>query len=746
MMIPRRKDFWFLCILTGIICAFFLKFFYPSPQLLVTPDFGQSDSLSSYTNKLILSDGLKQNRIPFWTSTFGGGYPIYASGGLGTFYLPNFILFRLLPPIYAYNSILVLCVLMLAWGMYAWFRTLKHPPPIAAFGALTLALSGYVITQMTHIVIIQGLSLFPLLGFLTYRLIKNTSWTNCALLGFVLSQQILVGFPQSVFITLLFLLFYALYLLLQQKKKASAVFRFFLGIVIGIGLSAVQLLPSLEYYSNLTTKDFTLSNATYYSFPFKQLATIISPFLLGNPKFGTYPPFAQFEGSIFWENTVFIGVVPVIILAVGLLNLLRRMMRGKERLFSANSAFFAIVLGVAFLLMTGKHSPLYILYSVWPFNMFRVPSRFTWIFVVALVVLCTNALNTLTLKLQHVRQRTVCIVFLCVLQVILTFSVWYSYHALEPYTAWTAPPSFSAFVRPGTYTFAVGAEKLHNDTFLTRGWQSVHEYYFSRNTFTPDKTALFGVRQYDDYAGRRLKRPDIINSYLDSAVSFNESDATISATALKLLSVNAVGNITSVRPIRQTGIREVAKLSAENSQTIYLYENTGAVPVVSVATDIVSANTVQEAADMLTSETFIPEKSVLRENASAYTVKPNPDMLLQTTSIHDGAYDITVRSSPKRAVLVVAQTYFPGWKARIDGISVPVFPVNIRQTGVELPEGNHRIEVFYSPDSFKTGLLITVGFFAVTVGLAVFEYLFHTRHIRPKTVLPSLRLPGNHGT
>jgi hypothetical protein len=54
-----------------------------------------------------------------------------------------------------------------------------------------------------------------------------------------------------------------------------------------------------------------------------------------------------------------------------------------------------------------------------------------------------------------------------------------------------------------------------------------------------------------------------------------------------------------------------------------------------------------------------------------------------------------------------AQSYFPGWKAYIDGKSTPIYLVNGVIQGIEVPPGEHTIRFVYDPLSLKIGALLT---------------------------------------
>lgn len=66
--------------------------------------------------------------------------------------------------------------------------------------------------------------------------------------------------------------------------------------------------------------------------------------------------------------------------------------------------------------------------------------------------------------------------------------------------------------------------------------------------------------------------------------------------------------------------------------------------------------------------------------------------------------------APADAVLVLADTYYPGWKAKVDGKEVPIFHADYMFRGVQIPEGKHSVEFTYSSRPFNIALvLFTLG-------------------------------------
>jgi hypothetical protein len=57
--------------------------------------------------------------------------------------------------------------------------------------------------------------------------------------------------------------------------------------------------------------------------------------------------------------------------------------------------------------------------------------------------------------------------------------------------------------------------------------------------------------------------------------------------------------------------------------------------------------------------------------------------------------------------LVLSDTYFPGWKAYLDGNPVKIFRANYNFRAVSIPPGKHEVKFVYHPMSVKLGVLIT---------------------------------------
>jgi uncharacterized membrane protein YfhO len=59
--------------------------------------------------------------------------------------------------------------------------------------------------------------------------------------------------------------------------------------------------------------------------------------------------------------------------------------------------------------------------------------------------------------------------------------------------------------------------------------------------------------------------------------------------------------------------------------------------------------------------------------------------------------------------LVLADTYYPGWRAEVDGAETEILVANHAFRAVALELGKHTVVFEYAPISFQIGAWITLG-------------------------------------
>ncbi len=737
-----KRDILGVVTIGVVVIVFFARLFSPEPQLIVTPDFGRSDAWHfSFATKFALAQSLKREELPLWEPRMGMGLPLVAEGQVGALFLPNLVLFTVIQnPVVAYNATYVALFLIVGWGMYGWLRVIGCSRLASLFGAVTVVFSGQTIPRLPHHTLLESLSMTPLVLALGHVVLTKTSGIWISIFAIALSQQLFTGSPQPVLLALLMIGIYTI-------ASRGSIGRLAIGILLGIGLAAIQIVPSAEMLRESTSPGgFSPDEASYYSFPLVHLKTLVSPFALGNPKLGTYPPFTAFDGSIFWENNLFIGWLPIVLLVFGL------------------RKWSAATLLLSFLLMLGKHSPLYLLYSVWPLNLMRVPSRFAWVFLLVMVTAASWAMTRVTAGKTWVRMLAAMLIAVHGYQLMTT---WWNYHAIKPARDWlTATPFMERIKDANGPIRTIGAEATHNAWFLTEGWRgNLDRYQFLTNALAPNSNLYWDIRQTDVYAGRFLKRPSLVESLLGSEIKLSESVATISAQGKRLLDMYHAEVIVSSLPLDMETPLAAWAATTSAGIPITAYRNPDALPRAYLTTQTVVAPTLTKAAEALAHPSFIPGNSVLVHDESRTLqrdIKPRRKDLFDSHSsppqaagysgkVRDESHRINEKGGgsvaitnerPSRvvmranvtaetAILVFGDTYYPGWQATVDGQPAEIFPVNIKERGIRLTKGAHTIVWEYHPKSVQLGAWISLLSAALIVGYLVWHAGIRTHRAVP---------------
>jgi uncharacterized membrane protein YfhO len=89
--------------------------------------------------------------------------------------------------------------------------------------------------------------------------------------------------------------------------------------------------------------------------------------------------------------------------------------------------------------------------------------------------------------------------------------------------------------------------------------------------------------------------------------------------------------------------------------------------------------------------------------ASATTAASRP-----VVTYEDSRHLVIEAEAPQDGFLLLADTFYPGWTARVDGGATPVYRANLSVRGIRLPKGRHEVRFTYDAPGFMSGLLITL--------------------------------------
>jgi len=162
-------------------------------------------------------------------------------------------------------------------------------------------------------------------------------------------------------------------------------------------------------------------------------------------------------------------------------------------------------------------------------------------------------------------------------------------------------------------------------------------------------------------------------------------------------------------------------LSAGTLQLVYqaedgwIYKLPHALPRAFLVPQVLIAADAPDSLRMLVDRSFTARDAaiVIGEKAAAQTALPigdspglAPDS--EATIVSDRLNEIVIEAvTPCPSMLVLDDSWGPGWKAYVDGGEQPVFRVNYAFRGVVVPEGKHQVVFRYRPAALIAGLWIS---------------------------------------
>jgi hypothetical protein len=143
----------------------------------------------------------------------------------------------------------------------------------------------------------------------------------------------------------------------------------------------------------------------------------------------------------------------------------------------------------------------------------------------------------------------------------------------------------------------------------------------------------------------------------------------------------------------------------------------------------------EEAVEIVSSPQFDPKQEVLLEGGSPSAGGAAPFTPAEVREQTPERVDVRV-DAPADGYLVLMDSFYPGWKATVDGQPVEIRPANWMGRAVPVTRGSHEVQLRFQPASVRVGLFVTLAALAGCLAGGV-----ATRGTRRR----SEEEPGNHG-
>ena len=91
-------------------------------------------------------------------------------------------------------------------------------------------------------------------------------------------------------------------------------------------------------------------------------------------------------------------------------------------------------------------------------------------------------------------------------------------------------------------------------------------------------------------------------------------------------------------------------------------------------------------------------------------------MSAQVDQIVDGRITVTANSE-RGGFLVLSETYYPGWRARVDGEVTAILRTDVSLQGVMVPPGTHTVLFEFAPPTLRLGQTLSLTGLMICAGL-----------------------------
>jgi hypothetical protein len=698
--------------------------------IYVTDDYFASDILNGeLAGRVLVGQMVRHGQAPVWTNQLCSGLPLAGSAvdpiGLGVF--------SLLPTAAALDLFVIVLLLVAAHGAYSLARRFGADRTAAILAGVAFAGSGYIACQLKHLAIVATVVWLPVGLVALDRALGDEAISRArralllATFGLVFAQQVLSGFPQSSYICALVYGSFALFRALVDRRRFRSL-PAWLPVLSGVGVAtalgaaagAVVLLPLFEL-GKVSDRAEALGWvwSTYLAYWPPNVLTFLAPYIHGDISNNTYvgPPF-------FWEDYGYVGAATFLLAIYGAVRERRRPM----------VAFAILMTLVAYLFVLGQATPVFrIAYLVVPgMKMFRFPTRF--LIVVELGLALLGAVGLTRLRADLVSTRVGCAfrgkapsliaAAICAGTALDLFVHQPRQNPMVPGRDWLAAPAAVTTIRADTTeprTFTPRHRDLHRRSFqLAQGWSKLQPYFELRDVLAPNTGGGFWkTPSADCYAG--IAATWYVNLWGDhnreeSLVSllthydYERRTLRIHPRLPNILRTYGVTHLLSPFPQQEPALTLVSR---DGMAYVYRVDGEARVRFVRAARHVAADG---DAARRLLATDFDPDREILLHDAPD-SIDPSAGEREGSSSTgpgravvtrEDNRHIIIDAEAPEDGFLLLADTFYPGWTAQIDGNPTPVYRANISVRGIRLPKGRHEVRFTYDAPGFVRGLWITL--------------------------------------
>lgn len=335
------------------------------------------------------AEQIASGSFPLWNPYQYGGIPFFAEWQSGVLDPLNWIHW-LGATSRSLTLSLELSFAVALLAMFSYARSIGFTRRASIIAAIIFGFSGFLVGRTLYPGFVRIVALMPLVLCFTERLSQRSRWRDMVFGALVIAWQIFAAHPQPLMYSSLLACAYALFKFQNSDWKSSLGFllKFSLMFIAGISLSAIQLLPAVEFATKSVRQEWPFELFTLHSLHPASLLVTLFPFFHGSGKTIYALPY----WGTYWhhnEAQIYLSATALSLAAAGTI--------AAWKFRYSVGRFWSIVAVVGTVLAMGKYSGFVAraLFHVPLVSHFRSPNRYWMVVVFAVAVLAGYAVDRL---------------------------------------------------------------------------------------------------------------------------------------------------------------------------------------------------------------------------------------------------------------------------------------------------------------------------------------------------------------
>lgn len=710
-----------------------------------------SDVVSiSYPLRILAVDQIKNGIMPLWNNSMFAGFPLLANIQVGIF-SPTFILYFLLPKIWAWTGQVIIQPFLAAVFAFLFLRHLKLSKLASLFGGLVYAFSGFNIIWMEWNERTLVAAFIPLILLVLDKFVVDRRVVFAFILSILTALQFFSGYPQLVIYTLV-----ACFVLILFRRKyltPKVIITIVIAFTLSLLLSAVQFLPTLELLRSSQRSAEVFSKDLVY-LPWQNLITFIAPDFFGNHATGNFWGMGDYT-----NNVGFTGVI-TLILATSTVSLFRRW----------EVKFFLVMLFLSLLLSLENPISSLIWKSGFLGSSAACNSRALILANLSLASLSAFTIDFLTKDKRKINFFPF-LIFPFILSVIFIFTL-FIYTNTSSIIKANYLVGMRNLVQPFIFTIFVALILIVRNVYRNISWVrylagflililAVFELFrfgwkytpFSKIDYVFPETPVINYLESRERPTRILFGDTIpMNMWVPYGLeSISGYNAAYPQRVAKYLSVSNSGDVNALTQGRYGSLELFTSKLTDISNGQYLVLKNIKIPDLyqklidngeltkifsDKSVDVYKKPSAINRIIFVTNWTVLPEENVferlldprfdfqkeivLEKQPQIFSIDGTNISSVNIVSYLSGRMLVDV-TTERDGFLFMSDTWYPGWKAYVDGEGVEIFRANYAFQAIPVLKGDHKVEFIYDPVSLKVGKILSLTTLIFLVGVLIYE-------------------------